>query len=132
MFIENKARVISKDMHTIVEWKQKWETVLDKKRWKYGLLTDLLELSVLEMLKINKTESSLCLKTKCDSITDICEIGNIGGPKRRVLIIKFKMWHAERFIIAFVATVSTCFRWTCDLAFFFLGNKTISFFEENQ
>lgn len=74
-------------MHTIVEWKQKWETVLDKKRWKYGLLTDLLELSVLEMVKINKTESSLCLKTKCDSITDICEIGNIGGPKRRVLII---------------------------------------------
>lgn len=43
------------------------------------------------MLKINKIEFSFCFKTKCDSITDICEIGNIGGFKRRVLIIKFKM-----------------------------------------
>lgn len=90
-----------------------------------------MELFVLEMLKINKIEFSFCFKMKCDSIMDICEIGNIGGFKRCVLIIKFKMWYVERFIIVFVVIVLICFRWICDFVFFFLGNKIIFFFEEN-
>lgn len=118
-------------MHAIVEWVQKLEMLL-RKRGKYQLLlTDQKKLSELEMFNIFIRQSwAFCLKTKCDSITDICEIENIYRPLRHVLIIKFKLWHAERFIIAFVATMSTCFRRTCDLAFFFWGNKTISFLKK--